>query len=324
MRRLGCGSKRAGSSRADRTASPPASSRPSGSRNTAEAAAASRRRAGNGSPPVSSRTAATVCDVPKSMPSARMAATLPPPSGRILQPWATPTPTWTRRRRWPSPTAAAPPRATRTPPRRSPGRSTLGYRYVETDVHATADGVAVVFHDADAGPADRRARAGSRTLRWADLPTVRVGGAAAVPRLDEVLDAWPRRAVQHRRQGRRPASRPRSRRCTAPARATGCCWPRSATPGWPGCARWPGRGWPPRWACAAVARLRLASLTGRPAGAAAVGGGRAGAGPLRAGAGGRPAVRRVRPPARAAGARVDDRRTCRDAASYLISVWMAS
>ncbi|GAA4726481.1 glycerophosphodiester phosphodiesterase [Phytohabitans rumicis] len=67
----------------------------------------------------------------------------------------------------------------------------LGYRYVETDVHATSDGVAVVFHDPTldrvAGQAGRIDR-----MRWADLSTVRVGGAAAVPRLDEVLAAWPR------------------------------------------------------------------------------------------------------------------------------------
>jgi glycerophosphoryl diester phosphodiesterase len=66
----------------------------------------------------------------------------------------------------------------------------LGYRYVETDVHATSDGVAVVFHDptldrvtGQSGRIDR--------MRWADLATVRVGGAAAVPRLDEILAAWP-------------------------------------------------------------------------------------------------------------------------------------
>lgn len=67
---------------------------------------------------------------------------------------------------------------------------TLGFRYVETDVHATADGVPVVFHDPTltrvAGRPDR-----IDALSWADLATVRVGGAAAVPRLDEVLAAWP-------------------------------------------------------------------------------------------------------------------------------------
>ncbi|MFI5907743.1 glycerophosphodiester phosphodiesterase family protein [Dactylosporangium sp. NPDC051541] len=66
----------------------------------------------------------------------------------------------------------------------------LGYRYIETDTHATADGVAVVFHD------DTLERLLGRPgrmidLRWADLATERVGGAAAVPRLDEVLDAHP-------------------------------------------------------------------------------------------------------------------------------------
>jgi len=67
---------------------------------------------------------------------------------------------------------------------------TLGYRYVETDVHATADGVPVVFHDPSlrrlTGTAGRVA-----DLRWADLATLRVGGAGAVPRLDDVLAAWP-------------------------------------------------------------------------------------------------------------------------------------
>ena len=66
----------------------------------------------------------------------------------------------------------------------------LGYRYVETDVHATADGVPVVFHDATlqrlTGRPGRIA-----DLRWADLATVLIGGASTVPRLDDVLDAWP-------------------------------------------------------------------------------------------------------------------------------------
>ena len=66
----------------------------------------------------------------------------------------------------------------------------LGYRYLETDTHATADGVAVVFHD---HTLDRMlGRPGLvRDVRWADLATLRIAGAAAVPKLVDVLDAWP-------------------------------------------------------------------------------------------------------------------------------------
>ncbi|SNY50163.1 glycerophosphodiester phosphodiesterase [Paractinoplanes atraurantiacus] len=66
----------------------------------------------------------------------------------------------------------------------------LGYRYVETDVHATTDGVPVVFHDSSLlRLTGTEGRIGA--LSWADLRTVRIGGASAIPRLDEVLDAWP-------------------------------------------------------------------------------------------------------------------------------------
>ena len=66
----------------------------------------------------------------------------------------------------------------------------LGYRYIETDTHATADGVAVAFHD------DTLRRLLGHPgrmidMRWADLATLRIGGAAAVPRLDEILESWP-------------------------------------------------------------------------------------------------------------------------------------
>jgi glycerophosphoryl diester phosphodiesterase len=66
----------------------------------------------------------------------------------------------------------------------------MGYRYVETDVHATSDGVVVIFHD---NTLDRMlGRPGRvRDVRWADLATLRVAGAAAVPRLDETFEAWP-------------------------------------------------------------------------------------------------------------------------------------
>ncbi len=66
----------------------------------------------------------------------------------------------------------------------------LGYRYVETDVHATADGVAVVFHDATLDRVTGQAGRIS-SLTWADLQAVRIAGAALVPRLDDVLAAWP-------------------------------------------------------------------------------------------------------------------------------------
>lgn len=66
----------------------------------------------------------------------------------------------------------------------------LGYRYLETDVHATLDGQLVAFHDPDLG------RVTDVPGRIAELPfeavrTVRVGGVEAVPTLDELLDAFP-------------------------------------------------------------------------------------------------------------------------------------
>jgi glycerophosphoryl diester phosphodiesterase len=67
---------------------------------------------------------------------------------------------------------------------------TMGYRYVETDTHATADGQAVVFHDDTLDRVlGRPGRVGE--VRWADLAAIRVGGASVVPRLEDVLGAWP-------------------------------------------------------------------------------------------------------------------------------------
>jgi glycerophosphoryl diester phosphodiesterase len=66
----------------------------------------------------------------------------------------------------------------------------LGYRHLETDVHATSDGVAVVFHDKTTerilGLPGRVAR-----LSWNDLASVRIAGEAVVPRFDELLATWP-------------------------------------------------------------------------------------------------------------------------------------
>jgi glycerophosphoryl diester phosphodiesterase len=60
----------------------------------------------------------------------------------------------------------------------------LGYRYIETDVHASADGVVVVFHD------DTLDRMAGRAERVRDLPW-RELERLGIPRLDDVLGAWP-------------------------------------------------------------------------------------------------------------------------------------
>lgn len=66
----------------------------------------------------------------------------------------------------------------------------LGYSHVETDVRATRDGVAVIFHD------DTLERMSGEAVRvdaldWAELRARRTKGGNAIPRLDEVLAAWP-------------------------------------------------------------------------------------------------------------------------------------
>ncbi len=66
----------------------------------------------------------------------------------------------------------------------------LGYRYIETDVHATADGVLVVFHDDDLARVSGESGKIS-SLRAKDLKSVRVGGAEPIPTLDELLDSFP-------------------------------------------------------------------------------------------------------------------------------------
>jgi len=66
----------------------------------------------------------------------------------------------------------------------------LGYRYLETDVHLSADGVLVAFHDPDLSrTCDRSGRISDMT--WSEIAQARVGGVAAIPRLDELLSAFP-------------------------------------------------------------------------------------------------------------------------------------
>jgi glycerophosphoryl diester phosphodiesterase len=70
----------------------------------------------------------------------------------------------------------------------------LGYRYLETDVHVTADGVLVAFHD------DRLDRVTDRTgliaeLTWDEVKRARVtgddGSTGEIPRMEDLLSAFP-------------------------------------------------------------------------------------------------------------------------------------
>jgi glycerophosphoryl diester phosphodiesterase len=66
----------------------------------------------------------------------------------------------------------------------------LGYRYVETDVQVTADGVLVAFHDNDLlRTTGRRGRISE--LPWSEVRTALVNGEAPIPTLEELLGTWP-------------------------------------------------------------------------------------------------------------------------------------
>lgn len=67
----------------------------------------------------------------------------------------------------------------------------LGYPWVETDVHATADGVLVAFHD------DRLDRVTDAVgviaeLPWSVVSQARIDGVEPIPRMDELFSAFPK------------------------------------------------------------------------------------------------------------------------------------
>ena len=62
----------------------------------------------------------------------------------------------------------------------------LGFRYVETDAHATSDGVAVALHD-DTLDRTTDARGRVRDLPWRRVREARIGGVEPVPLLEDVL-----------------------------------------------------------------------------------------------------------------------------------------
>lgn len=70
------------------------------------------------------------------------------------------------------------------------GAVALGYRYVETDVHVTADGVLLAFHD---DVLDRVTDATGRIdqLPWASVQQAKVDGREPIPLLEDLLGTWP-------------------------------------------------------------------------------------------------------------------------------------
>ncbi|MEX2250173.1 MAG: glycerophosphodiester phosphodiesterase [Parvibaculum sp.] len=70
------------------------------------------------------------------------------------------------------------------------GAVDLGYRYIETDVHATRDGVLLAFHD------DRLDRVTDRTgviaeMDYVDVKAARVDGREPIPLMADLLSTWP-------------------------------------------------------------------------------------------------------------------------------------
>ena len=65
-----------------------------------------------------------------------------------------------------------------------------GFRYLETDLRVTADGVLVAFHDATLGRVtDRDGRIGD--LPWTEVAQARIGGREPIPQLSELFEAFP-------------------------------------------------------------------------------------------------------------------------------------
>ena len=66
----------------------------------------------------------------------------------------------------------------------------LGYRYLETDVHLTADGVLVAFHDNDL-----LRTCGHRgeiiAMRWDEIAALRVDGREPIPLMRDLFERWP-------------------------------------------------------------------------------------------------------------------------------------
>jgi glycerophosphoryl diester phosphodiesterase len=66
----------------------------------------------------------------------------------------------------------------------------LGYRYLETDLHATSDGVVIAFHDRLLDRVTDRTGVVAQ-LPWSEVSKAKINGHEPIPRLDELLEHFP-------------------------------------------------------------------------------------------------------------------------------------
>ena len=66
----------------------------------------------------------------------------------------------------------------------------LGYAYLETDAHATADGVLVAFHDKTLDRVTDRSGT-IAAMPASDVRAARIAGTDPIPLLEDLLGAWP-------------------------------------------------------------------------------------------------------------------------------------
>ena len=66
----------------------------------------------------------------------------------------------------------------------------LGYTYLETDAQVTSDGIVIAFHDDTLDRVtDLRGSVDQRS--FTEISTTRIAGTEPIPRLEDVLTAWP-------------------------------------------------------------------------------------------------------------------------------------
>jgi glycerophosphoryl diester phosphodiesterase len=70
----------------------------------------------------------------------------------------------------------------------------LGYTYIETDVHATSDGVLVAFHDSDLSRTCGR-EGTINSLPWREVSAARVAGREPIPLFEDLIGSFPEARV---------------------------------------------------------------------------------------------------------------------------------